>query len=145
MKEAIGNLWKAKPSFIKCITTNGDVKKNGELVMGRGIALQAKQRYPELPKLIGNCVKNNGNKVHYFKEYNIISFPTKIHWREKSNINLIVHSCYELNTLLDGLNKQVVLPRPGCGNGGLDWKTKVKPVISMILIDKVWVITNERR
>jgi hypothetical protein len=145
MNEAIGDLWEAKPQFIKCITTNGDIKKNGELVMGRGVALQAKQKYPELPKLLGEHVKKNGNIAHYFEKYNIISFPTKIHWRDKANLNLIRHSCYQLNALLDGINKQAVLPRPGCNNGELNWEREVKPTISMILIDKVWVITNERR
>ena len=142
MKEAIGNLWKANPKFIRCITTNGDIKKNGELVMGRGIALEAKQKYPALPKLIAEHVKNNGNTVHYFDQYNIISFPTKIHWRDQSDITLIKHSCYQLNTLLNHLNKQAILPRPGCANGGLDWEKEVKPIISTILTDKVWVITN---
>ena len=144
MKEAIGDLWKANLNFIRCITTNGDIKINGELVMGKGIALQAAQRYPKLPKLLGDCVKSKGNIVHYIKEYNIISFPTKIDWREKSNIELIKQSCYQLNILLNDINKQAVLPKPGCANGGLDWEREVKPIISTILTDKIWVVTERR-
>jgi len=34
----------------------------------------------------------------------------------------------------------VVLPRPGCGNGQLDW-SDVHPVIAPILPDSVHVIT----
>jgi len=43
--------------------------------------------------------------------------------------------------MLENLNRYAVLPRPGCSNGGLDWETEVKPVISKILSDRVWVIT----
>jgi len=141
MKESTGNLWDAKPEFIKCITTNGIVKQNGELVMGRGVALQAMQRYPRLPYILGSYVKSSGNIVYYLKELNIISFPTKNNWKDKSDIQLIVKSCVQLNATLENINKYAVLPRPGCSNGGLDWEREVKPVISRILSDRVWVIT----
>jgi len=144
MKETKGNLWEAKPQFIRCITTNGTIKKNGELVMGRGNALQAKQKHPELPKLLGQYIKNSGNIVYYLKEYGIATFPVKHHWQDKADIGLIIQSCYQLNALLDSLNKPAVLPRPGCANGKLNWEKEVKPVISTILSNKVWVITNER-
>ena len=149
MKESTGNLWDAKPEFIKCITTNGVVKKNGELVMGAGVALQAKERYPQLPSLLGSYVKRSGNMVYYFKDLNIASFPTKNNWKDKSDIQLIIKSCIQLNMLLESLNEDnfnhfscyAVLSRPGCGKGGLDWEKEVKPVISKILSDRVWVIT----
>ena len=57
MKEVKGDIWKSDCDII-AITTNGVVKKNGELVMGRGIASQAKQRYPDIPKILG---ANNTN------------------------------------------------------------------------------------
>jgi len=43
MKEVIGNIWNYynKGNWI-VITTNGTIKKNGEAVMGRGVALEAK-------------------------------------------------------------------------------------------------------
>lgn len=141
MKEAEGNLWEAKPQFIKCITTNGTIKKNGELVMGRGNALQAKQKYPELPKLLGQHIKSSGNIVYYLKEYNIATFPVKHHWQDKADIKLIIRSCHQLNALLENLNRPAVLPRPGCANGRLNWEKEVKPVISTILSNRVWVIT----
>lgn len=141
MKDSTGNLWEAKPEFIRCITTNGIVKNNGELVMGRGNALQAARKYPRLPHILGLYVKTSGNMVHYLKEVNIISFPVKHDWRDKADIELITKSCIQLNAILDNLNRYAVLPRPGCSNGGLDWETEVKPVISKILSDRVWVIT----
>jgi len=140
MKESIGKLWAAKPEFIKCVTTNGVVKQNGELVMGKGVALQAKERYPQLPSLLGSYVRSNGNMIYYFEELNIASFPTKNNWKDKSDIQLIIKSCVQLNAMLENLNRYAVLPRPGCSNGGLDWEKEVRPVISRVLSDRVWVI-----
>lgn len=141
MKEAVGDLWEAKPRFIRCITTNGTVKENGELVMGRGNALQAKERYPQLPRLLGSHVKSSGNIVYYIEELNIATFPVKHHWRDKADIRLIIQSCHQLNVLLDNLDKSAVLPRPGCANGRLDWEREVKPVLEQVLSSRVWIIT----
>lgn len=50
MKEAQGDLW-TLPAEFRCITTNGIWSKNtGEAVMGAGVALDAKRRYPDLPR-----------------------------------------------------------------------------------------------
>ncbi len=141
MREATGNLWEADGKFIKCITTNGITKRNGELVMGRGVAKQAVDRFPNIGYDLGNLIKRNGNIVYYLEQFNIASFPTKHDWRGKADIYLIKRSCYQLNALLDKLNRLAVLPRPGCSNGHLDWEREVKPVISQILSDRVWVIT----
>jgi len=141
MRESTGNLWDAQPTFIRCVTTNGIVKRNGELVMGRGNALQAMQRYPQLPRILGSYVKTSGNMVYYLEQFNIASFPVKHNWRDMADIELIKKSCHQLNAMLDNLNRFAILPRPGCSNGRLDWETKVKPIISQILSDRVWVIT----
>ncbi|MCK9429374.1 MAG: macro domain-containing protein [Candidatus Omnitrophica bacterium] len=141
MKEEIGNIFDKK-TF--CITTNGVVKINGELVMGAGIALEAKKRYPQLPILYGNHVKEYGNTpviVTINKIVSIISFPTKNNWKDKSNINLIINSCKELVKLVDKYNlTEIYLTRPGCGLGGLDWNY-VKPIISKLLDDRFIILT----
>lgn len=54
------DIWKLlddDPNGIPVITTNLFVKKNGEAVMGRGIALEAIKRFPELPKINGDINK----------------------------------------------------------------------------------------
>lgn len=138
MLEANGNLWES-PAHWKCITTNGFVKNNGEAVMGRGCAREAAQRHPKLPKQLGSIIKNNGNHVGMFPNYALITFPVKHHWREKADIDLIKRSCHELELILLA-GETAYLPRPGCGNGQLNW-SDVRPEIEGILSDKVTVIT----
>lgn len=115
------NLWDC-PAKYRCVTTNGVVKSNGELVMGAGIALQAKQRYPKLPAILGKNVSIFGNKPFFIEEYKIISFPTKHNWKDSSNIRLIEKSAREILAFVNVHNvKSVALTRPGCGLGNLSW------------------------
>lgn len=149
MKEIIGNIWTINCDAI-CITTNGVVKDNGELVMGAGIALQCKNLYPQVAKHLGTLVKMKGNIPikffqRYIKEFDrtsiIVSFPTKNHFKNKSDINLIINSANLLVTMTNEmLWEKVVLPKPGCSNGGLNWEKEVKPVIKNILDDRFYII-----
>jgi hypothetical protein len=119
------------------ITTNGAVKSNGALVMGRGVALQAADRFPWLPFRLGEWVKEKGNVPCFLPDYKMFSFPVKAHWQLKADIRLIKGSLERVcdrftpkdwQTELEPL--PVYLPRPGCGNGGLDWEKDVKPNLS---------------
>ena len=52
MKEITGDIWDYhKQGHWIVITTNGTVKSNGEAVMGRGIALQARAKFIQHPDL----------------------------------------------------------------------------------------------
>jgi len=144
MLEIIGNLWDYayKENFRICITTNGFVKSNGECVMGRGCALEAKERYPQLPKLLGNSITAYGNKLNliYLPDTFLVSFPVKHHWKEQADINLIKKSAESLNWLSTiHPHLTFILPKPGCGNGSLNWNN-VKKVIEPILNDKIIII-----
>lgn len=55
-----GNVFEQLDLDYVCITTNSILNKNGELVMGAGVALEAKQRFPELPKVYGSKIKKDG-------------------------------------------------------------------------------------
>ena len=62
------------------ITTNGFVKKTGDATMGRGCAKAAADRWMQLPLLLGQSLKKNGNRVELIttrKELRIVSFPVK--------------------------------------------------------------------
>lgn len=102
------------------------VNTRGELVMGKGIALEAKNRYPNLPIQAGNLVKNAGNYTFVFPEYKLITFPTKNNWRDKSDIDLIQRSIDQLLYVIDNHDElaidKIYAPLIGCGNGGLKWE-----------------------
>ena len=152
MLEVYGNLWDY-PADVKVITTNGFVKTNGECVMGRGCAREAAVRWPNLPRMVGNWIKEHGNipgcfipgLMQHDMTY-IWTMPVKHNWWEEADLNLIQTSARMLVNAAN-LNDQwktgftVVMPRPGSGNGRLDWETSVKPAIKDILDDRFHVIT----
>jgi len=133
-------------SMMLCITTNGDINKSGYAVMGRGVALQAKTKYPGLASNLGTKIKTWGNAPFggvISRVPLLFSFPVKYHWRDGADLSLIKWSTQVLGTYIRtgmGRNRTVLLPRPGCGNGGLDWED-VEPIISR-LPDNVWVVSN---
>lgn len=151
MREMFGDLWEAHQlgNWV-VITTNGDVRKDGACVMGRGVALQAAQRFPELPYDLGTELRDprwapgRANCVHAFLRYKIITFPVKHHWREPANLALIERSARELEALhishADGGEVYpIYMVRPGCGNGKLRWPV-VKRRIASILSDRFIVV-----
>lgn len=126
-----------------CITTNGTVKEDGSCVMGRGVAAIAKKRWPGIDHTIGLLIKLEGNHcrtISIEEDTLIIAFPVKHQWFEKADIKLIEQSCVELNWIADYFCLQkILLPRPGCGNGQLDYKD-VEPILQKILDDRFYVI-----
>lgn len=104
-------------------------------VMGKGLALEFKKRYPSMYKDYRERCRRGlvrpGQPYVYRElgEPGILMFPTKRHWRQESRLEDIV----------DGLRSvakhyqewgilQLALPPLGCGNGGLQWRV-VAPVI----------------
>lgn len=142
MKEIIGNMWDIKSEY-KCITTNGYIKSNGEAVMGRGVALQAKNKFPELPRILGKHIRENGNRpglLIYTGQYSIFSFPVKHHWKEKADLDLIIKSSQYMMDEADRFRAEsILLPKPGCGNGQLDWEV-IKILLKDILDDRFTII-----
>lgn len=139
MKEVQGDAWKLKSEYTYLvITTNGFVKSSGAAVMGRGIALQAKNKYSGIEYLLGQMITDSGNIVQKILP-DIISFPVKHNWWEKADIELIKSSCIQLLELI-GENETVLLPKPGCGNGGLRWED-VKIEVEKILDDRFTIIS----
>lgn len=129
MLEATGDLWTMR-ALARCITTNGEVDRNGRAVMGRGCALQAAQFDPTLKGDLGKLLTEHGNHVHLLRHRvckpMLISFPVKHHWREPADLDLIERSARELVELcsihlLDKNPGGVLVPRPGCGAGQLEW------------------------
>jgi hypothetical protein len=141
MMEIRGDIWKYHDSGNKIvITTNGIVKPDGNAIMGKGIALEAKKRFPELPTLVGEHITNHGNTVGWFAPYRIFTFPTKNNWRDDSSFTLIRTSAFSLLKAVNWLHySKIFMVRPGCNNGNLKWEA-VKPFLSEILDSRFIIV-----
>lgn len=147
MREDLLDLW-AAPADARCITTNGTVKTNGRAVMGRGCAKQATERYSFMQLTLGRLIQEQGNHVVVIFEppagpepWTLCSFPVKHEWEQRADLILIAQSATELRELTNQMGwHTVVLPRPGCGNGGRKW-SEVRPILQPILDDRFTVVT----
>lgn len=107
-------------------------------VMGKGIALEFKTRYPEMFILYqSKCDDGSfdiGKLLLWKKEEKwILLFPTKRHWRSPSKISDIEEGLKKFAQSYDKLGiESIAFPKLGCGNGGLDWKD-VKPIMEKYL------------
>lgn len=122
------NLWDYyDKGHIVIVPTNGVIRKDGTAAMGKGVALDAANKLPELPKLLADHLKAEGNRVGWFPEQRIITFPTKEHWKNMADIGLLTKSAIELHywheqyKADEDLIWPVYLPQVGTGLGGLNW------------------------
>ncbi|MGM3190492.1 type II toxin-antitoxin system antitoxin DNA ADP-ribosyl glycohydrolase DarG [Dickeya dadantii subsp. dieffenbachiae] len=107
-------------------------------VMGRGIALQFKNAYPDNFKAYAASCKAKQvvpGKMFVFETGQltnpryIINFPTKRHWKGKSRLEDIVAGLDDLVAVIRQHDiRSIAIPPLGSGLGGLDWQD-VKPLI----------------
>ena len=128
-----------------CVTTNGVVKYNGELVMGAGVAKQFANTFPMLPKLLGDKVSLYGNHVYHVGDVGntaILSYPTKHNYSDNSDLNLIIRSAKRLVKWVNQSGaKSILIPSPGTGLGGLD-KSLVYNALNDILDERFTIVTK---
>lgn len=113
-------------------------------VMGKGVALQFKETFPDMFRAYARACKAGEvrpGKMFTVKSVKdgqiriIINFPTKDHWRGKSRYADIEMGLQALRDEIVKLGiKSIAIPPLGCGNGGLDW-AKVGPMIEERLAD----------
>jgi len=118
------------------------VKKNGQLVMGGGVAKYFAENYPSLPYKLGQKVRVYGNQPYLIKIKGdiIVSFPTKNNYKDPSDIELIKKSAIKLENLTTKFRwTKVGIPAPGVGLGKLKWKD-VYQVLSPILDDRFVIL-----
>lgn len=147
MKFISGNFWDHIDEFeLILATTNGIINSKGCLVMGAGIALDFKNKYPYMPKLLAQHICLSGNiptiiNINYNKPYWIGSFPTKYHWKQNSDLKLIENSAQQLIKLVDEINiGSILMTMPGTGMGKLT-SVQVIPVLKC-LDDRFTIITK---
>lgn len=113
-------------------------------VMGRGIALQMKNAFPENFRVYeAACERGQVEPGRMFvfetgqftNPRYVINFPTKRHWRGKSRLADIESGLQALVAEIRRLGiRSVAVPPLGCGLGGLDWAV-VRPRIESALAE----------
>jgi hypothetical protein len=141
MLEVVGNIWECAGAPVIVITTNGSLTRDGRAIMGRGVARQAAEKYPEIPAVLGKLLSAGGN--HVFDLGNgIVTFPVEETAWSLSDLRIIARSASELRDLVDASGwRRIVVPRPGCGGGGLAWQD-VRPLLAP-WFDERFVIINQ--
>lgn len=121
-------------------------------IMGKGIALQFKQRFPANTAAYEQaCAANKVQTGRMFVTDTgdllgarwIINFPTKQHWRGKSRLEWITAGLVDLHRTIVNLRiRSIAIPPLGAGLGGLDW-AEVRPLIADSLEDltgvRIWI------
>jgi O-acetyl-ADP-ribose deacetylase (regulator of RNase III) len=101
-------------------------------VMGKGIALQFKEAYPENYRVYKNACQNKEfhiGDILIVEDHNlvtgrklIVNFPTKTHWKMPSDYSYIQQGLMTLRREIENRHIQsIAIPPLGSHNGGLDW------------------------
>jgi O-acetyl-ADP-ribose deacetylase (regulator of RNase III)/uncharacterized protein YwgA len=128
MKGLVGDILKSKAqTLINTVNCVG--------IMGKGIALEFKKRFPEMFKDYAERCERKEVKLGVPYLYRtlfppqIVNFPTKDHWKSVSRIGDIERG---LQHLLQHYKEwgitSLAVPPLGCGNGQLEWRA-VGPLI----------------
>ena len=120
-------------------------------VMGKGIALQFKNAFPDNYEAYRRACEEKTVRLGEMFVFEtgtlgrprwIINFPTKQHWRARSRLRDIEAGLVALcTTIREHQIKSIAVPPLGCGSGGLDW-ADVLPSILMQLDEldaEVWI------
>lgn len=156
MKIVLGSVWRAEPDqdpakLVYVVTTNS-VIVNDKLVMGRGVALQARRRYPGLPGLAATRIRRRLQlapstpygfilvywPIQHLSTSGLGIFQVKTDWQLPATPDVIRHSAVRLKIIADMYpDLHFQLNFPGIGAGQLQ-RRQVLPIIS-ILPDNVSV------
>lgn len=144
-----GNMWTAfDEAALFLLTTNSTIKRNGALVMGRGIARQARDRFPGLDSALGKQILSVcGNPSALLRpgqgQYGLLvsprwpearlgAFQVKRHYSQPASLELIRHSTAMLCTwCAEHPTATVAVNFPGIGNGRLR-REDVLPIIMQL-------------
>lgn len=138
----VGNMWTAYTAAdLFLITTNSTLKKSSHaLVMGRGIARQAKERFPGLDVALGRQIQALcGNQGIYgllvsprWPTAKLGAFQVKQHYSQPASLELIRRSTATLCAWsAEHPTATVSVNFPGIGNGRLH-SEDVLPIIAQL-------------
>ncbi|MBW4055494.1 MAG: ADP-ribose-binding protein [Proteobacteria bacterium] len=143
MLETVGDIWEyADRGCVIVITTNGSMTRDGRAVFGRGVAKQATLCFPRLAEKLGRLLAEQGSHVFDLGS-GIVTFPVEETAWSQPDLRIIARSAEELRLLADRSGwERVVVPRPGCGGGGLAWKD-VQPLLAPWFDHRFTVISQQ--
>lgn len=134
--------------MIKCIK-GGDILQsdcqaiintvNTKGVMGKGLALLYRKKYPDMFTAYRRACLDNKVKtgsMHLWKVPNqdkwVINFPTKDHWRNPSQMEWIISGLQNLVEIVKEKGfTSIAIPPLGCGLGGLHWYLVKKEILKV--------------
>lgn len=94
-------------------------------VMGKGLALEFKRRWPEMAKQYTNDCRIGwampGDVWWHGESPVIVTAATKGDWRNPSRIDDVEMCIINLKEHALGRWQSIAIPQLGCGCGGLDW------------------------
>lgn len=147
MKFQQGNIWDIwDTADLFLFTGNSTVTQEGRLVMGRGLAREVRDRFPNVDYALGQEILKQGHKTSRGLEYGLIVSPrwpeaklgvlqVKYNWKDNADRVLINNSLIDIAMWsVENKGKQIHLNMPGIGNGGLP----VGPTL-----DQVWGILKD--
>jgi O-acetyl-ADP-ribose deacetylase (regulator of RNase III) len=137
MRFTQGNLLEARvDAVVNTVNTVG--------VMGKGIALMFKERFPENYKAYAAACKSGSVRVGEMfvtavSELDgprwVINFPTKKQWFQPTKLEWVRSGLTALKDVIREKHiKSIAIPPLGCGNGGLNWVV-VRPLIEKALVE----------
>ena len=137
MRFTTGNLLNADvEAVVNTVNTFG--------VMGKGIALMFKERFPGNYNAYQAACKAGEVKIGEMFVTSVdelkgprwvINFPTKEHWRPPTKLEWVRTGLAALKQVIrDKHIRSIAIPPLGCGNGGLDWGV-VRPLLEEMLGD----------
>lgn len=129
---------------------------NTQGVMGKGVAAEFKRIYPKMFEQYRDLCERKEIEIGVLWIYKtprkwILNFPTKKHWRNPSKPEYIEAGLKKFYSQFSEVGiHSIAFPALGCGNGGLDWQTTIKPLMEKylnkipidIFIHLPWVSSN---
>lgn len=160
MRTVKGNIWKLSGAFDwVVIPTSIGWRRDGTAVLGRGLAKQAADRWPDLPidygeqcMLRGAATPVLAHRPRGLNPRNLLLFPVKplnaaapqLSWQAPVSLELIQRSLKQLRAMIFELSGgNIYLPDVGCGNGQLPTAV-VRPYIEEAFKDIERVVHVKR-
>jgi hypothetical protein len=171
MQYATGNIWDYYDrGFWAVIPTNHGWNSKGYNVMGRGLAKQAADKFPDLPRQYGASNRRDARAqalmVFIIADMRLIMFPTKalnlaaphLSWKADSTLPMIEACSRYLREWIilrttdsslraiggEHVDAPVAIPLVGCGEGRLN-RTDVLPILERYFGDRDDVVLVERK